>query len=158
MTGGRCAWTRTVHPLGLVRKGSAWYLVAGTGERQRTFHLGRIRSVTVLDEPADRPQGFDLARSWASTVGAVERTRRRVRALVRVPAYAVGPLRERWGGDLTVVSETEDRSVLVELSAPMPETIAEQLAGWGARIEVMGPDAVRAHLARIGAELTDRYA
>jgi predicted DNA-binding transcriptional regulator YafY len=149
--------SRTVHPLGLVRKGSAWYLVAGTDEGPRTFQVARVRSAVILDERATRPDGFDLARTWASTVEAVEERRRRVRALVRVPAYAVGPLRERWGADLTVLSETDDGRVLIELAAPMPEMIAEQLAGWGARIDVIGPDAVREHLARIGAELAERY-
>lgn len=149
--------TCTVHPLGLVRKGSAWYLVAGTDNGQRTFQAARIRSVVVLDERADRPAGFDLAQTWASTVAAVEQSRRRVHASVRVPAYALGPLRERWGTDLTVLSETDDRHVLIELSAAMPEMIAEQLAGWGAQVDVISPDVVRDHLGRIGAELTERY-
>jgi predicted DNA-binding transcriptional regulator YafY len=87
---------------------------------------------------AARPKGFDLARTWASTVEATEQ-------------------RERWGTDLTVLAEEEDRRVLVELAAAMPEMIAAQLAGWGARIDVIAPDAVREHLARIGAELAERY-
>src|SRR5262252_9367412 len=149
--------TRAVHPLGLVRKDSAWYLVAGTAEGQRTFQVARIRSVVVLDGRADRPEGFDLAQTWASTVAAVEQSRRRVGALVRVPAYAVGPLRERWGTDLTVLSETEGRRILIELAAAMPEMIAEQLAGWGSQVDVISPDAVREHLGRIGAELAERY-
>ena len=111
----------------------------------------------ILDERADRPEGFDLAQTWASTVAAVEQSRRGVRALVRVPAYAVGPLRERWGTDLTVLSETGDPDVLIELAAAMPEMIAEQLAGWGAQVEVISPDVVREHLGRIGAELAERY-
>jgi predicted DNA-binding transcriptional regulator YafY len=149
--------TRIVHPLGLVRKGSAWYLVAGTEGGQRTFQVARIRSVVVLDERAHRPEDFDLARAWASTVTVVEQDRRRVRALVRVAAHAMGPLRDRWGTDLTVVSDTGDDSVLIELAAAMPEMIAEQLAGWGARVEVLRPDVVREHLGRIGAELAERY-
>ena len=149
--------TRAVHPLGLVHKGSAWYLVAGTEKGQRTFQVARMRSVVVLDERAERPEGFDLARTWASTVAAVEQSRRRVRALVRVPAYAVGPLRERWGTDLTVLSETEGRRILIELAAAMPEMIAEQLAGWGSQVDVISPDVVQEHLGRIGAELAERY-
>ena len=149
--------TRTVDPLGLVRKGPAWYLVAGTDGGQRTFQVARIRSVVILDERADRPEDFDLAQTWASTVAAVEQSRRRVRALVRVPAYSVGPLRERWGTDLTVLSETEDRYVLIELAAAMPQMIAEQLAGWGAQVDVISPDVVRERLGRIGAELAARY-
>jgi predicted DNA-binding transcriptional regulator YafY len=80
---------RAVHPLGLVRKGSAWYLVAGTDVGQRTFQLARIRSVAVLSEPAERPESFDLAGAWASTVAAVEQRQHRVRARVRVPPDAL---------------------------------------------------------------------
>jgi predicted DNA-binding transcriptional regulator YafY len=148
--------TPTVHPLGLVQKGSARYLVAGTDRGQRTFQVARIRSVVILDERAERPDDFDLARAWASMVATVEQSRRRIRALVRVPAYALGPLREGWGADLTVLSEAEDH-VLIELAAAMPEMIAEQLAGWGGQVDVISPDAVRGHLARIGAELAERY-
>jgi hypothetical protein len=36
--------------------------------------------------------------------------------------------------------------------------IAQHLAGWGALVEVVESDAVRAELARFGAELVERYA
>jgi hypothetical protein len=36
--------------------------------------------------------------------------------------------------------------------------VAQNLAGWGAMIDVEGPDEVRAELARLGAELVERYA
>jgi len=35
--------------------------------------------------------------------------------------------------------------------------IAQHLAGWGALVEVTDPAAVRAELARLGAELVARY-
>ena len=36
--------------------------------------------------------------------------------------------------------------------------IAERIAGWGAHVEVVGPDEVRAELARIGSALVAQYA
>lgn len=39
----------------------------------------------------------------------------------------------------------------------MDLSIAEQLAGWGAAVEVVEPDTVRRELARLGAELVERY-
>jgi predicted DNA-binding transcriptional regulator YafY len=45
----------------------------------------------------------------------------------------------------------------VRLAAPTPLDIARHLAGWGAMIEVLEPRSVQAELARIGAELADRY-
>jgi hypothetical protein len=46
----------------------------------------------------------------------------------------------------------------VRVGAPIPLDLARHLAGWGGLVEVEGPPEVRALLARIGAELTARYA
>ncbi len=50
-----------------------------------------------------------------------------------------------------------DGRVQVRITAPTPRMIAQQLAGWGAEIEVLAPRSVRAELAVLGAELVDRY-
>ena len=60
---------RTVHPLGLVEKGSVWYLVAGTEAGMRTFRLSRVQSVEVTGEPVERPPDFDLAATWQEVGG-----------------------------------------------------------------------------------------
>jgi len=54
---------RVVHPLGLVAKGATWYLVAFTSEA-RTYRVSRIRDAMVRDEPAIRPEPFDLGAWW----------------------------------------------------------------------------------------------
>ena len=41
----------------------------------------------------------------------------------------------------------------VLIGSNSPEVLAAQLTGWGKQIEVLGPDEIRRHLARIGAEL-----
>jgi hypothetical protein len=48
--------------------------------------------------------------------------------------------------------------VQVRIAAPTPVTVAQHLAGWGALVEVLAPESVRAELARLGAELVRRYA
>lgn len=59
--------TRTVQPMGLVAKGSVWYLVAGSaGGELRTYRVGRVQSVTVSAQAFARPAGFDLAEWWAA--------------------------------------------------------------------------------------------
>jgi predicted DNA-binding transcriptional regulator YafY len=55
---------RIVDPLGLVARGSAWYLVADKGEQRRTYRVSRIAEATVLGEPGRRPPDFDLATHW----------------------------------------------------------------------------------------------
>src|SRR5581483_1153462 len=55
---------RTGHPLGLVVKGSTWYLVAKVEGETRTYRVSRIRDVSALEEPASYPPGFNLAAYW----------------------------------------------------------------------------------------------
>ena len=52
----------------------------------------------------------------------------------------------------------DDGRARVRVGAPTPLDIARNLAGWGGLVDVEGPPEVRALLARIGAELTERYA
>ncbi len=54
---------RTVDPLGLVIKGSVWYLVAQVGEQIRTYRISRVLEATLRRETFTRPPDFRL-RSW----------------------------------------------------------------------------------------------
>jgi len=154
----RASTERVVHPLGLVAKGSTWYLVAGTDAGLRTFRLGRISSVERTADPVVRPDNFDLAEAWESVVAHVDEQRRSVRATICIDPGTVHWLGAQFGTDLVVRGTRPDGRVEVELGGPHPAFIAERLAGWGQRIEVTGPPEVREHLARIGRELVAAYA
>src|SRR5262245_21378621 len=74
---------RTVDPLGLVAKGTVWYLVALTPRGFRTYRVSRIEDAKVLDQPCERPHDFDLAEYWKSST-AQFRDRPRYTALLRL--------------------------------------------------------------------------
>src|SRR3954453_21910871 len=59
----------TVDPLGLVAKAGIWYLVTA---EPALFRVSRIRSCTVGADPAVRPDGVDLATTWAGLQERVE--------------------------------------------------------------------------------------
>lgn len=147
---------RLVDPWGLVDKDDVWYLVAGTERGRRTFRVDRILAAEATDEPAGRPDDFTLAQAWDEVVAEVERRRSRTWATVLVESRFAYVLRDQFGRHSEVVAEEDGRS-RVRLAAPTPLDIARHLAGWGALIEVLDPEPVRAELARIGAELTARY-
>jgi len=63
---------RIVHPLGLVLKAGAWYLVASAGKEPRTYRVSNIHGAEVLDARVQRPRQFDLARHWAKSVARFE--------------------------------------------------------------------------------------
>lgn len=157
----RAVSDRVVEPLGLVSKGSVWYVVAGTDRGLRTFRVGRIRSAELLDDVFERPAEFDLAATWQTVVDTVGENRIRVRATVRLDASYVGALRGQFGADMMLAEldrPTADGVETVIVGGPSPLVIAQHLAGWGRLVEVIEPIEVRHHLARIARELLERYA
>jgi predicted DNA-binding transcriptional regulator YafY len=149
--------TRLVDPWGLVDKDDIWYLLAGTDTGQRTFRVDRILDASVTDLLAERPAGFELSEEWQRVVDEVEQQRSLVSATVRIDARLVWVLRGQFGRHCDVVGTTPDGRADVRLAAPTPLMIAQHLAGWGATIEVVESEPVKAELARIGAELSGRY-
>jgi predicted DNA-binding transcriptional regulator YafY len=148
---------RVVHPLGLVEKDGVWYLVGSTDRGMRTFRVDRVRAVEPTGEAVVRPPGFDLAETWDSVVATIEERRASARAVVLAPPWARWALRGQFGPSTEVLRELPDGRIEVEVGAPTNDHLAENLAGWGERIEVIGPPEVRGLLADIGRQLVERY-
>jgi predicted DNA-binding transcriptional regulator YafY len=136
---------RTVDPLGLVAKGSTWYLVASTPDGLRTYRVSRIEQARLVDRPSERPPDFDLAAYWKSSTEELRKTWTRYEASLRLEPRAAGSLRswrttsplpavessgpEGWVG-LRVQFEDEEQARFVVL-------------GFGPRVEVIDPPSLR---------------
>ncbi|MBF6083070.1 YafY family transcriptional regulator [Nocardia cyriacigeorgica] len=149
---------RVVDPLGLVDKDGIWYLMAGTDRGPRTFRVDRIGELIVTAESFERPSDFDLEQAWEQVVEEVERQRSTVAATVLISPRLLPILRDQQGRHCVVDGPVDAGHIQVRITAPTAWMVAQQLAGWGDSIEVLGPPDVRAELARIGAALVDRYA
>ncbi|HUZ97690.1 MAG TPA: YafY family protein [Edaphobacter sp.] len=66
---------RTVDPLGLVAKGSTWYLVARTTNGLRTYRVSRMQAVTVLATSFERPAKFNLGAYWRESTAQLQQAR-----------------------------------------------------------------------------------
>jgi predicted DNA-binding transcriptional regulator YafY len=148
---------RVVAPWGLVSKDDIWYLIAGTDKGQRTFRVDRITGAEVTDGEGDRPEDFDLAEAWEKVVQEMEKRRSLVEARVLIATRFVPILRDQFGRHCEVEEELPDGRSRVRLAAHIPIGIAQHLAGWGAMVEVLDSEPVKAELARLGAELVARY-
>jgi predicted DNA-binding transcriptional regulator YafY len=147
--------TRAVSPLGVVKKGATWYLLADTDAGQRTFRVGRVRDVTLTNDPVTRGD-VDLAAEWERVAEDVNQLRRTVRAHVRVRREHLGALRYQFGDDLEAGDAVHDEHVDVTIAGTGATMLAQQLAGWGTTIDVVSPASVRRELVRIGRELVSR--
>jgi predicted DNA-binding transcriptional regulator YafY len=160
---------RTVHPLGLVAKGSVWYLVADTEAGMRTFRVGRVRSVVRTVRPVVRPDGFDLSATWDEIVTRMDEQRATFRTTIRVEAQAIPWLRGSFGTRLVVPDDQqgesgpsshgdgETRWLDAEVRGYTADITASELVGFGRHVEVVGPPEVRTALAHLGADLLARY-
>jgi predicted DNA-binding transcriptional regulator YafY len=148
---------RLVDPLGLVDKDDVWYLLAQTKDGQRTFRVDRVVDAVVTELAAERPDGFELSRAWDRVVDEVEQRRSLLWATVLIPQPLLPVLRKHFGRHCQVEGIQDDGRARARVAAHMALSIAEQLAGWGAIVEVVEPASVRAELARLGAEVVELY-
>ncbi len=169
---GSPATVRIIDPLGLITKAGVWYLVAGTDAGQRTFRVGRVRSVELLDNRSVRPSDFDLEAHWASITIAVQEAKNTTTVTALAEPWTLAPLRhilgnrlvvqERQANNNTSAKDAAYRSqagnrIEVQIAGISPRVLAGELAGFGNSLTVITPPSVRAELARVGQELHDVY-
>lgn len=142
-----------VDPWRLVDKAGTAYLLAGTPRGPRTYRLDRISCVSVQDRVVERPDEAALDEQWRASAAVEEAARTAITARVRADPQALAVLADQFGTGFG--RGPDDGEALV--SAHTARGLAEQLAGWGSRVEVLEPDAVVEELRAIGAELVTRY-
>jgi predicted DNA-binding transcriptional regulator YafY len=148
---------RAVHPLGIVAKGSRWYLVSDTESGRRTFRIDRVSSVESTDDPVQRPEAFDLAESWRAIADEVDRMRTPLEIQAVCASHGIGKLRMVLRDRLEVGGSTTEGRIEVVIRGHNEYALAGELAGLVEWLEVTGPPGVRDHLASIGKALTKQY-
>jgi predicted DNA-binding transcriptional regulator YafY len=144
--GGPCADAeRVVDPLGLVAKGSAWYLVAAVEGTPRSYRVSRVAEATLSDEPCARPKGFDLAAFWAASTASFRASLPRYQATLRVAPEVLPRL--SYAGRFARIEQTGepdgDGWAEVRLRFDVEEMAIEYALSFGARVEVIAPPGLR---------------
>jgi len=147
---------RVVEPLGVVARGNAWYLVADRDEQRRTYRLSRLTGAVVLEEPARRPAGFDLAGHW-------ERAAQEFRA--GLPKYFATFLATpaampwiRYRGRRLQSEEPAGERVRVTLRFDADFEAVQFALALGAEIEVVEPAELRERVRSAAAAIVAMYA
>jgi len=150
---------RVVDPLGLVAKGSVWYLVAGVEGAPRSYRVSRVREAALLEEPCARPDDFDLVAYWERSTMEFTAALPRYPAALRVQASLLGRLRlgERYTSLEAAEPPDAEGWARVEMRFEEEHNAVEFILGFGDRIEVVAPDELRALVVEQAAAILERY-
>lgn len=150
---------RVLDPLGLVAKGSAWYLVAGVDEYIRSYRIARISKAEVLETPSQTPSGFDLGDYWEKSAATFKSTLPSYVATFRV-SPSVFPRMQFAGrfarvGD--VIETGSDGWHTLTVRFDVEEMACEYALGFGSNLEVLEPPTLREKVLGMAKEVVRCY-
>jgi predicted DNA-binding transcriptional regulator YafY len=136
---------RLVDPLGLVAKGSVWYLVAAVEGEMRTYRVSRVQEAAITGEPCIRPPDFDLAAYWAESSANFKANLPRYLATVRVAPAIIPHLGflGRFARIEHISPPDGDGWANVSLRFDVAEEACAYVLGFGDQIEVLEPPELR---------------
>ena len=139
---------RTVDPLGLVAKGSTWYLVAAIDHSIRTYRVSRIESAKLLDEKSERPTDFDLAEYWRTSTQEFKDGWPRFEVTLRVHPETLKWMM-KWRAVSIVKPEKPDPEgwETLRIQFEEEEQACFVVLGMGSRAEVIAPESLRQRVA-----------
>jgi predicted DNA-binding transcriptional regulator YafY len=146
---------RTVDPLGLVAKGSAWYLVANTAAGMRTFRVSRIERATPLNQPSERPPDFNLAAYWTSVTKELSLSRKRFPATLQLECKTAKWILT-WHSAKQVDGPDAEGWIPVNLEFENEEEARFVVLGLGTSVRVVQPKSLLTYLRNQVAELEAR--
>ncbi|GAB4511657.1 MAG: YafY family protein [Anaerolineae bacterium] len=148
---------RRLEPLGLVAKGSTWYLIAGAADEPRTYRVSRVVEVHLCAETFVRPAGFDLAAYWEESKKAFVAALPRYPAVLCVNAADVPLLRGWQYSHVEAVEAQTEHVVLVHMHFDSEEVALANVLSAGDKVEVCEPAHLREQVMAALRAMASRY-
>lgn len=154
---------RRVDPLGLVLKAGTWYLVARHRNDVRTYRVSRVVDARPRDEPATRPEGFDLEAYWTASAADFDRSILHDRVRLRLgprARRALPHVANPGAAQRALDAATEpgaDGWVEVTLEVESLVVACNQLVALGEEVEIVEPPALRRRFAELAAAMLARH-
>ncbi|MFT9846645.1 helix-turn-helix transcriptional regulator [Aneurinibacillus sp. REN35] len=136
---------RVVNPLGLVAKGSVWYLIASSDEEIRNYRASRIKSVFLTEDSFSRPDDFNLAQYWNNSTQKFIKNLPSYEVDVEISPSIVQRIRftGRFVQLLKMDSPLEDGWIPANLRFDTEQEAKEYILGFGDQIRIIRPDALK---------------
>jgi predicted DNA-binding transcriptional regulator YafY len=150
---------RLVDPLGLVAKGSTWYLVAAIEGEVRTYRVSRMKAASVTDQFCVRPQSFDLAAYWAQSSSDFVANLPRYQATIRIAPEVLEQVYH--AGRYARIEHAEQPDVngwiTLHLLFEHEDAACGYLLSFGTQVEVVEPQALRERVIQLAQKIIAFY-
>jgi len=148
---------RTVDPLGLVAKGSTWYLVACVEGQERNYRVSRIQAAEIIEQPCTRPPNFDLAASWSRSAALFTANLPCYPVCIRIPADAV-PLIYQANKRATQVGSADSKGwITLQLQFETEAEARGYILSFGPQVEILEPLSLREHIIELAKSVLAQY-
>jgi predicted DNA-binding transcriptional regulator YafY len=149
---------RTVDPLGIVSKGSSWYLVGRAPNGLRTYRVSRMQSVTALATIFERPANFDLAVFWKSSTTQLLQQRQRYEAILSLELKAAHSI-STWCSTCPLAgkSDAPEGWTTLQVEFENEDQARFVVLGLGSRARVEAPPALRDSIKVEAKVILERY-
>lgn len=121
----------------------------------RTFKLERIQEIELTDQPYQVPEAFDANSYLRNSWGVV--ADEEVEVKLRFSPAVAGRVVECSWHPSQVTSPGEDGGLDFAVTVAGTMEITPWILSWGAEVEVLGPDGLRAQIARTAGRMSGLY-
>ena len=148
---------RVVDPLGLVAKGSTWYLVACVEGQERNYRVSRIQAADIIEQPCVRPPNFDLAASWSRSAARFTANLPCYPVCIRMATELV-PQVYQASRRVEQIGEVDDEGrVLLKLQFETEAEACGYVLSFGPQIEILEPLSLREQVVKLARSVLARY-
>jgi predicted DNA-binding transcriptional regulator YafY len=130
---------RLVDPLGIVVKGTIWYLVASVDDELRTYRVSRIQQVEITELPFTRPAGFELASYWEQSTQDFKANLPQYPALIKLKPQALSRLQKERFVTIQEIRSSSEAWMTLGVYFQTLETACQSVLSYGAELVVLEP-------------------
>jgi predicted DNA-binding transcriptional regulator YafY len=132
---------RVVDPLGLVAKGSTWYLIVAVEGEVRTYRVSRIRRAHLTEQTFVRPPDFDLAAYWTTSAAHFVSHLPRYPVKVRIAPELLEKIHQagRYARIERIEEADGDGWITLHLLFEMEAAACGYILSFGTQVEILEP-------------------
>jgi len=150
---------RVVNPLGLVAKGSTWYLIASSNKKVRNYRASRIKSVKLTKETFSRPNDFNLAQYWSDSTQEFIKSLPKYEVDVEISSSIVQRIKftGRFVQIVQIDAPSENGWISANLCFDTEQEALEYILGFGNQIRIIQPNELKQTIYDMAKSVVDFY-